>query len=74
MSVPGAVERITGPTVLGFVSGIDTKNDISTETFCLEPASERVRLTALWNPSLAGRISLSEPTSGLTGLLASRRE
>jgi hypothetical protein len=37
MSVPGAVERITGPTVLGFVSGIDTKNDISTEAFYLEP-------------------------------------
>jgi uncharacterized protein YbcI len=35
----GAVERITGRTVRGFVSGIDTKNDVSTEAFYLEPAS-----------------------------------
>lgn len=33
----GAVERITGRTVRGFVSGIDTKQDISTEAFYLEP-------------------------------------
>lgn len=31
------VERITGRTVRGFVSGIDTKADISTEAFDLEP-------------------------------------
>jgi uncharacterized protein YbcI len=34
-----AVERITGRTVRGFVSGIDTKKDISTEAFYLEPVS-----------------------------------
>lgn len=33
------VERITGRTVRGFVSGIDTKKDISTEAFYLEPRS-----------------------------------
>jgi uncharacterized protein YbcI len=31
------VERITGRTVRGFVSGIDTRHDISTEAFYLEP-------------------------------------
>jgi uncharacterized protein YbcI len=33
----GAVERITGRTVRGFVSGIDTRQDIATEAFYLEP-------------------------------------
>ena len=32
-----AVERITGRTVRGFVSGIDTRKDIATEAFYLEP-------------------------------------
>ena len=35
------VERITGRTVRGFVSGIDTKADISTEAFYLELVSQR---------------------------------
>jgi uncharacterized protein YbcI len=35
----GTVERITGRTVRGFVSGIDTRKDISTEAFYLEPVS-----------------------------------
>ncbi|MDQ3895052.1 MAG: DUF2294 domain-containing protein [Actinomycetota bacterium] len=34
----GEVERITGRTVRGFVSGIDTKQDIATELFYLEPS------------------------------------
>jgi uncharacterized protein YbcI len=32
-----AVERVTGRRVRGFVSGLDTKADISTEVFYLEP-------------------------------------
>jgi uncharacterized protein YbcI len=31
------IERITGRTVRGFVSGMDTSNDISSEVFYLEP-------------------------------------
>jgi len=31
------VEKITGRTVRGFVSGIDTEQDISSEVFYLEP-------------------------------------
>jgi uncharacterized protein YbcI len=33
------VERITGRTVRGFVSGIDAEQDISSEVFYLEPRS-----------------------------------
>jgi hypothetical protein len=33
----GAVEEVTGGTVGVFVSGIDTKRDVSSEVFCLEP-------------------------------------
>jgi uncharacterized protein YbcI len=33
----GAVERITGRTVRGFVSGMDTRADIATELFYLKP-------------------------------------
>ena len=32
-----SVERITGRTVRGFVSGLDTEQEISTEVFYLEP-------------------------------------
>lgn len=32
-----AVERVTGRTVRGFVSGVDTKRDIASELFYLEP-------------------------------------
>ena len=32
-----SVERITGRKVRAFVSGIDTKNDVSSELFYLEP-------------------------------------
>ncbi len=35
----GSVERITGRTVRGFVSGIDTRQDIATEAFYLEPVA-----------------------------------
>ncbi len=35
----GTVETITGRTVRAFVSGIDTKRDVSTELFYLEPRS-----------------------------------
>jgi uncharacterized protein YbcI len=35
----GSVERITGRTVRGFVSGIDTEQDIASEVFYLEPSS-----------------------------------
>jgi uncharacterized protein YbcI len=35
----GAVERITGRKVRGFVSGIDVEQDISSEVFYLEPRS-----------------------------------
>jgi uncharacterized protein YbcI len=38
----GAVERITGRTVRGFVSGIDTKQDIATEAFYLEPVGQPI--------------------------------
>jgi uncharacterized protein YbcI len=34
-----AVERITGRKVRAFVSGIDTKADVATEIFYLEPVS-----------------------------------
>jgi uncharacterized protein YbcI len=34
-----AVEGITGRTVRGFVSGMDTRQDISTEVFYLEPVN-----------------------------------
>ena len=33
-----AVERITGRAVISFISGIDTKTDIASEIFLLEPA------------------------------------
>ena len=33
----GAVEEITGRKVVAFVSGIDTKEDVSCEVFYLEP-------------------------------------
>ena len=33
------VESITGRTVRGFVSGMDTRQDINTEVFYLEPVS-----------------------------------
>ncbi len=33
----GTVERISGRRVRGFVSGMDTHQDISTEVFYLEP-------------------------------------
>ena len=32
------IERLTGRTVRAFVSGIDTAEDVSTETFVLHPA------------------------------------
>ena len=35
----GAVEQITGRKVRAFVSGIDTKRDVSAELFYLEPRS-----------------------------------
>jgi uncharacterized protein YbcI len=34
------VERITGRTVIGFVSGIDTQEDISCEIFYLKPEAD----------------------------------
>jgi uncharacterized protein YbcI len=33
----GAIEEVTGRTVLSFISGIDTKTDVSMETFVLAP-------------------------------------
>ncbi len=36
-----AVERITGRTVRGFVSGMDTSRDISAEVFYLHPLKRR---------------------------------
>jgi uncharacterized protein YbcI len=33
-----AVEEITGRVVIAFISGIDTKSDIASEIFMLEPA------------------------------------
>jgi uncharacterized protein YbcI len=36
----GAVEKITGRRVRGFVSGTDAEKDISTEVFYLEPAGD----------------------------------
>ena len=35
----GRVEQITGRKVRAFVSGMDTKQDVSTELFYLEPAT-----------------------------------
>jgi uncharacterized protein YbcI len=35
-----AVERITGRKVRGFVSGMDTRQDIATEVFYLEPLAD----------------------------------
>ena len=35
----GAVERITGRKVRAYVSGVDTKHDVSSELFYLEPRS-----------------------------------
>jgi uncharacterized protein YbcI len=35
-----AVEQITGRTVRAFVSGIDTRRDVSSELFYLEPLSK----------------------------------
>ena len=32
-----AVEGITGRTVIAFISGIDTRSDIASEIFMLEP-------------------------------------
>jgi len=33
----GAVEEITGRKVRAFVSGMDTRNDVASELFYLEP-------------------------------------
>jgi uncharacterized protein YbcI len=35
----GTVEKVTGRKVIGFVSGMDTHEDIACEVFYLEPAS-----------------------------------
>jgi hypothetical protein len=35
----GIVEQITGRKVRAFVSGVDTKRDVSSELFYLEPQS-----------------------------------
>jgi uncharacterized protein YbcI len=35
-----AVESITGRRVVAFISGLDTKADVSSETFVLQPPSE----------------------------------
>jgi uncharacterized protein YbcI len=40
-SFRSAIEAITGRTVVAFISGIDTKADISSEIFLLEPISDR---------------------------------
>jgi len=42
-----AVERLTGRRVVGFVSGIDTGADISSEVFYLEPEGAEEEPTAL---------------------------
>jgi uncharacterized protein YbcI len=36
-----AIERVVGRKVVAFVSGIDTKNDVSSEVFYLEPEHGR---------------------------------
>jgi uncharacterized protein YbcI len=36
-----AIEGITGRKVRGFVSGMDTRQDIGTEVFYLEPAADQ---------------------------------
>jgi len=36
----GAVEKITGRKVRAFVSGVDTKRDVASELFYLEPLAE----------------------------------
>jgi hypothetical protein len=36
----GAVEEITGRRVRAFVSGIDTKRDVASELFYLEPLAQ----------------------------------
>jgi uncharacterized protein YbcI len=33
-----AIEQITGRSVVAFISGIDTRNDVASEIFLLEPA------------------------------------
>jgi len=35
----GAIEQITGRKVIAFVSGIDTRVDVASELFTLEPRS-----------------------------------
>ncbi|MDX6573754.1 MAG: hypothetical protein QOC86_2910 [Gaiellales bacterium] len=40
-SFRSAIEAITGRSVVAFISGIDTKADISSEVFLLEPISDR---------------------------------
>jgi uncharacterized protein YbcI len=40
----GAVEQITGRKVRAFVSGVDTKRDVSSELFYLEPQSDLVAI------------------------------
>jgi hypothetical protein len=37
----GTVEEITGRQVRAFVSGIDTRRDVSSELFYLEPRAEQ---------------------------------
>jgi uncharacterized protein YbcI len=38
-----AVEATTGRSVIGFISGIDTKADVASELFLLEPAADEPR-------------------------------
>ena len=40
-SFRSAVEAITGRRVIAFVSGLDTRADVSTEVFVLEPIADR---------------------------------
>jgi uncharacterized protein YbcI len=40
-SFRAAIEAITGRRVTAFISGLDTKADVSTEVFVLEPVADR---------------------------------
>jgi uncharacterized protein YbcI len=39
-SFRSAVETVTGRRVIAFISGLDTRADVSTEVFVLEPQSQ----------------------------------
>ena len=66
----GIVEQITGRKVRAFVSGVDTKQDVSSELFYLEPQSDLAASRREWSRSrsrgmLGPRLDARRDSDGL---------